>query len=283
MPAAADKQLFVHETFQAISRDYDRMNDIESFRLHRTWKRKLVDAVSESVTAAPRSHTQPATPPGMPAPRVLDVACGTGDIAIALAQACPQAEVFGLDFSEAMLDVARERIEALRSLQPARRGERSRSLAADGPPAPDISLAAPDAPPAPALVCGSAMQMEFADESFDAVTVSFGLRNMPDYERALREMARVLKPGCKLFCLEASYPTHPLVRPVFKLYFKHVMPAMASALVGHRREYEWLNESTEAFLTKDELARLMERCGLADVSYKSHLLGSAAMHVGTKL
>jgi demethylmenaquinone methyltransferase/2-methoxy-6-polyprenyl-1,4-benzoquinol methylase len=236
--APEEKEAWVHQTFQRISDRYDLMNDLESFGLHRAWKRRLVNAVAEL-----RAQAQPFA--------VLDVACGTGDIVIALAQALPGAQMTGLDFSENMLDVARRR--------------------ASGLPGDSVRF-----------VQGNALDLPFADASFDAATIAFGLRNMASYERTIREMARVLRPGSSLFCLEASYPTAPLIKPVFRLYFKYIMPAMATLITRRSAEYRWLNDSTEAFLSKPQLATLMEHCGLTNVRYRSFAFGAAALHQGVR-
>jgi demethylmenaquinone methyltransferase/2-methoxy-6-polyprenyl-1,4-benzoquinol methylase len=229
------KEAWVHQTFERISERYDLMNDLESFGLHRAWKRTLISAVKA---------LKPQT--------VLDVASGTGDIALALAQAVPQAQVTGLDFSKNMLDVARKRADAVNA---------SAGLS---------------------FVQGNAMDMPFENDSFDVVVVSFGLRNMPDYQRAIEEMTRVLRPGGSLFCLEASYPTAPIIKPAFGVYFKHVMPQMARLVTRKRAEYRWLNDSTELFLSKPQLVALMECCGLSNVRYRSFALGAAALHHGVK-
>jgi len=197
-----EKRAFVHSVFETISDDYDKMNDIESFRMHRTWKRRLVEQVIESLSSV--ASLAPDT-----SPTILDVASGTGDIAIALAAALPNAHVVGLDFSENMLAVARRRSESL---------------------SPEISRAE--------FIWGDALALPFADNSIDALTISFGLRNLPDYEAALREFSRVLRPGACFFCLEASYPTSPVIKPFFRLYFRHIMPLMASLVVGHRQQYQ---------------------------------------------
>jgi demethylmenaquinone methyltransferase/2-methoxy-6-polyprenyl-1,4-benzoquinol methylase len=232
------KEAWVHQTFERISERYDLMNDLESFGMHRAWKRALISGVKALEPQA-----------------VLDVASGTGDIALALVQAMPRAQVTGLDFSKNMLDVARRRVLASRSL-----GDEARL----------------------SFVQGNAMDMPFESDSFDVVVISFGLRNMPDYQRSLEEMARVLRPGGSLFCLEASYPTAPIIKPTFRLYFKHIMPQMARLVTHKSAEYRWLNDSTELFLSKPQLAALMERCGLSSVRYRSFALGAAALHHGVK-
>lgn len=230
------KEEWVYQTFQTISDHYDFMNDLESFGLHRAWKHALVQAVTGLASAA-----------------ILDVASGTGDIALALAKANPLTRVTGFDFSQNMLEIAQKR-----------------------------ATEAPDALDNLRFEHGNAMALPFATATFDAVTISFGLRNMPDYQRVVEEMTRVLKPGGSFFCLEASYPTHPLIKPPFKLYFKHIVPAIGALVTHKKAEYQWLNDSTEAFLSKAELATLMQNVGLANVGYRSFLFGSAALHFGIK-
>jgi demethylmenaquinone methyltransferase/2-methoxy-6-polyprenyl-1,4-benzoquinol methylase len=252
-----NKEEFVYQTFQNISEEYDRMNDIESFRLHRRWKAELVRQTLEAWRVPGGAATSGQDAP-FATPRVLDIACGTGDISFMLAEAESRPRVVGLDFSENMLAVAQRRLD-------------ERTAGGAGVPLPDVRF-----------IHGSAMALPFEAESFDAATISFGLRNMPDYERVLREMLRVLRPAGKICCLEASYPTNPLIKPFFRIYFKHIMPAMGAAIAHHRAEYQWLNDSTEAFLGKDELAALMRDVGMADVGYRSFLFGSAAIHAGRK-
>jgi demethylmenaquinone methyltransferase/2-methoxy-6-polyprenyl-1,4-benzoquinol methylase len=265
------KEAWVHQTFERISERYDLMNDLESFGLHRAWKRTLISAVRA---------LKPQT--------VLDVASGTGDIALALAQAVPQAQVTGLDFSKNMLDVARKRARAASASARTAR-TRSDAASADGA-GPDAGSAAdkhidgsPKDGASLSFVQGNAMDMPFENDSFDVVVVSFGLRNMPDYQRSIEEMTRVLRPGGSLFCLEASYPTAPIIKPAFRVYFKHIMPQMARLVTRKRAEYRWLNDSTELFLSKPQLAALMERYGLSNVRYRSFALGAAALHHGVKL
>ena len=228
------KQARVTQVFQKICEDYDHMNDVISFGRHRAWKRALVRRV---VQARPRA--------------VLDVASGTGDIALALARALPETRIVACDLSENMLEVAQRRFEAAS--------------------ASNIEIS-----------CQDALHMRFSDESFDVVTTSFGLRNLPDFQRGVEQMVRVLRPGGLFSCLESSYPTNVLVRPFFHLYFSHLMPWIGRTFVAAPDEYQWLADSTEVFLSKDELARLMERAGLGAVHYRSFMLGGAALHTGIK-
>jgi demethylmenaquinone methyltransferase/2-methoxy-6-polyprenyl-1,4-benzoquinol methylase len=230
------KEAWVHKTFENISEKYDLMNDLESFGLHRAWKRKLVRTVRDLKPSA-----------------VLDVASGTGDIALALATDLPGAKVVGFDFSANMLEVARKRADAQPGLT-------------------NIEF-----------LEGNALALPFEDATFDAASISFGLRNMADYRGTIEEMTRVLRPGGCFLCLEASYPTTPVIKQVFRLYFRHIMPLIGKLVTRKSAEYQWLNDSTEVFLSKPQLAELMEQCGLTKVSYHSFALGAAALHVGFKV
>lgn len=232
--APDDKKELVYDCFQSISDTYDKTNDVISLGMHRIWKGAMIKRI---VAAQPHD--------------ILDVASGTGDIALWIAQKNPQAQIVGTDLSENMLAVAeKRRVEAgLENVH---------------------------------FQCENAMQLSFPDGSFDVVVVSFGLRNMPDYETVVREMVRVLRPGGQFFCIDSSWPTNPVVKPFFGIYFSHIMPVMGNIVAHAPEEYKWLNESTKAFLTKDQLAHLMQKCGLKQVSYKSHMLGGAATHHGIK-
>jgi len=236
------KEAWVHRIFEQIHGKYDLMNDVESFGLHRAWKRTLVRGL---VQVQPKA--------------VLDVACGTGDIAIALAAALPEAQVVGLDFCAAMLNVARERAAAAGKTE-----------------------STPTTPTNLEFIQGNALALPFASNSFDALTISFGLRNLASYEQAAREMLRVLRPGGSLFCLDASYPTAPVIKQGFRLYFRHLLPAMAKLLLNRPAEYRWLNDSTEAFLSKPALAQLFSTAGFEQVHYRSFALGAAALHSARK-
>lgn len=182
----------------------------------------------------------------------LDVCCGTCDWTIALAQAVgKEGKVYGLDFSQNMLSIGEEKIKALNLDQVK-------------------------------LVHGNAMQLPFEDNTFDYVTIGFGLRNVPDYMHVLREMTRVVKPGGKVVCLETSQPTAFGVRQLYALYFRYIMPMLGKMLAKSYKEYSWLQESASTFPGMQELASMFEQAGLERVRVKPFTFGVAAMHVGYK-
>ncbi|PMC39425.1 bifunctional demethylmenaquinone methyltransferase/2-methoxy-6-polyprenyl-1,4-benzoquinol methylase [Bacillus sp. UMB0899] len=182
----------------------------------------------------------------------LDVCCGTADWSIALADAVgPKGSVTGLDFSQNMLKVGQQKVEQL-GLKNVR------------------------------LIHGNAMQLPFEDDSFDFVTIGFGLRNVPDYMQVLKEMNRVLKPGGKAVCLETSKPTLPVFKQFFNLYFRYIMPLFGKIFAKSYNEYSWLQESARDFPGMTELAAMFKEAGFNDVQVKAFTGGVAAMHLGVK-
>jgi demethylmenaquinone methyltransferase / 2-methoxy-6-polyprenyl-1,4-benzoquinol methylase len=229
------KEERVHSVFEKISDQYDYMNDLISFKQHNRWRSDTMK----------RIRVQKGD-------KCLDVCCGTGEWTFALAEAAGQnGHVTGLDFSENMLKVGRDKLK-------------NRSL------------------PQVAFIHGNAMELPFEDNTFDVVTIGFGLRNVPDYFQALKEMERVVKPGGRVVCLETSHPTVPIFKQVFNFYFTYIMPVFGKLFAKSYQEYSWLQESTEAFLTKEELKELFRKSGLVEVEVKSYALGAAAMHTGKK-
>ncbi|MCC8990720.1 MAG: demethylmenaquinone methyltransferase [Staphylococcus sp.] len=223
----------VHTVFQNISKKYDRLNNIISFEQHKVWRKRVMKEMSVKKGST-----------------ALDVCCGTADWTIALSKAVgPQGEVTGLDFSENMLEVGKEKTAHMDNIH---------------------------------LVHGDAMNLPFDDASFDYVTIGFGLRNVPDYLGALKEMERVLKPGGMIVCLETSQPTLPVFKQVYRLYFKFVMPIFGKLFAKSKEEYEWLQQSTFDFPGKEKLKRLFEQAEFSNIKVRSFTGGVAAMHLGYK-
>ncbi|QQZ11023.1 demethylmenaquinone methyltransferase [Heyndrickxia vini] len=184
--------------------------------------------------------------------KALDVCCGTGDWTIALADSVgPDGKVVGLDFSKNMLKIADEKVQTLGLKQVE-------------------------------IIHGNAMELPFDDDTFDYVTIGFGLRNVPDYLHVLKEMNRVLKPGGIAVCLETSHPTLLGYRQLFNFYFRFIMPIMGKLFAKSYKEYSWLQESARDFPGMKELAILFERAGFKNIQYKSYSGGAAASHIGYK-
>ncbi|MBM7598356.1 demethylmenaquinone methyltransferase/2-methoxy-6-polyprenyl-1,4-benzoquinol methylase [Virgibacillus halotolerans] len=184
--------------------------------------------------------------------KALDVCCGTGDWSLALADAVgTDGEITGLDFSENMLSVAINKKQ-------------------------ELNL------PQLRFLHGNAMNLPFEDNTFDCVTIGFGLRNVPDYKTVLREMHRVVKPGGKVVCLETSQPTLSGYRQLYYFYFKFIMPLIGRMFAKSYKEYAWLHESAKDFPNKRELKQMFHDAGFSLVQVKSYTGGVAAMHMGFK-
>ena len=178
--------------------------------------------------------------------KVLDLCCGTGDISTILLQAREDLHVTGADFSPNMLSVAKSRFQ---------NEERIELLLAD------------------------ARNLPFEDNSFDGCIISFGLRNTADYKEVLAEIARVTRPGGIFCCLDSFCPTEGLISPFYHLYFSFLMPLLGGG-AKHRKEYQWLYQSTRAFVTPDGLRELMRETGFKPNTELSFLFGSCVCQSG---
>jgi demethylmenaquinone methyltransferase/2-methoxy-6-polyprenyl-1,4-benzoquinol methylase len=184
--------------------------------------------------------------------RLLDVCTGTADVALEVARQFPDYRIFGVDFSQPMIALGLSKVER------AHLQDRIQLQVA----------------PAEAL--------PFPDESFDAVTVAFGLRNIPDRERGLGEMARVLRKGGRAVVLEFTIPPGRLFRGVYLWYFHRVLPRIGGLISGHPSAYAYLPASVADFPSPADLSSLMRKTGFSEVSYRLLTLGVAAIHVGVK-
>lgn len=176
--------------------------------------------------------------------RLLDVASGTGDLALEIQDQCPACEVIATDFCAEMLAHAASRGIA-------------KTLVAD------------------------ALSLPFPDRSFDVVTVAFGLRNMADYPGALQEMHRVLRPGGRLLILDFALPDG-ILRTPYRLYLHHVLPRLAGLVTGQRDAYEYLGGSIEAFPSGPGMMRLMETCGFSETDATPLTFGVVSIYEGTR-
>lgn len=219
----------VRAMFDRIARVYDRMNAVMTVGLDRQWRERAVDLAAVA-----------------PGDRVLDVATGTGDLALELARrVAPRGEVVGADFSEAMLEIARTKEV----------GAGVRFEAAN------------------------ALELPYRDDEFDAATVGFGARNFSDLRRGLSEMARVVRPGGRVVVLEITTPTRPPMSTVLGLWFDRIVPALGR-LAGDPDAYEYLPNSVRRFPGPESLAAILWQCGLRDVGYRLTAGGIIALHFG---
>jgi len=182
----------------------------------------------------------------------LDICCGTCDWTIALANASQTGKVTGLDFSQNMLDIGSSKIDKL--------GLNKQIT----------------------LIHGNAMSLPFEDNSFDYVTIGFGLRNVPDYLQVLKEMRRVVKPGGQVVCLELSKPTWQPFKAIYYLYFERILPLIGQVVAKRFKEYQWLPDSLKQFPDAKQLSQLFQQAGLKQVTNYSLTGGIAALHIGTK-
>ena len=215
----------VQELFARIAPRYDLINDLQSFGLHRYWKRRVVRF------ARPQ-----------PGQRALDLCCGTGDLALALARR--GARVAALDFSEQMLDAAQVRESRVLSQT---QGE------------------TPHASPALCFVRGDALRIPFADNSFNIVTVGYGLRNLASWETGLREMQRVAAPGGRLVVLDFGKPDNALWRGLYFGYLKLFVPWLGRIFCGDAGAYAYILESLKHYPAQHAVAAKMRDLGLVNV------------------
>jgi demethylmenaquinone methyltransferase/2-methoxy-6-polyprenyl-1,4-benzoquinol methylase len=219
----------VRAMFDRIAGVYDLINSVMTAGLHHQWRRRAADLAEVG-----------------PGSRVLDVACGTGDLAIELAKrAGAEGEVIGSDFSEEMLLHARRK-------------------------APGILFE-----------WGNALDLKYDSESFDAATVGFGARNFADLDQGLREMTRVVRPGGRVVVLEITTPTRPPLSTFYRLWFDRVVPLIGK-VAGDPDAYEYLPSSVKRFPGPRALAAAMERAGLARIRYLLTAGGIIAIHVGER-
>ncbi len=226
----------VREMFSGIATRYDLLNHLLSGNTDQRWRRLVARKLKGALE--------------IEGARALDVACGTGDLSLAIAQATG-ARVTGADFCRPMLEIAaRKKIAGRESGVP--------------------------------FVEGDALRLPFADGTFDAVSIAFGLRNLSSVEGGLQELWRVLKPGGRVAVLEFSSPVIPGFRALFQFYFTRVLPRIGGAISGSRGAYEYLPDSVSRFPDQERLARLMRGVGFNEVEYQNLTGGVAALHMGTR-
>ncbi len=222
--------------FDNIAKDYDSLNHIMSLSIDKIWRRKAIKKIKDAGEA----------------PRVLDVACGTGDFSIAIAKAVKKGEVIGVDISKEMLEVMRQKVlkNKLESMISQEMGD------------------------------GEALR--FPEGSFDRVVNAFGIRNFENSEKGLREALRVLKPGGRLVILELSRPQNKIIRWFYDLYFLHVLPIIGGKVSGDKAAYAYLPASVKAFPGKKEFTDELRRAGFVNITHRAFTFGICRMYTGER-
>ncbi|MCD8309751.1 MAG: bifunctional demethylmenaquinone methyltransferase/2-methoxy-6-polyprenyl-1,4-benzoquinol methylase UbiE [Prevotellaceae bacterium] len=225
----------VETMFNHIAPNYDRLNHLLSWGIDKRWRKRAINLLRPS-------HPQ----------QIMDVATGTGDFALLACQALQPERLTGIDISEGMMQVAREKA--------AQAGLSER-----------ISFVRED--------CTA---LTFADESFDAVTVAFGIRNFEQLDKGLREMCRVLRKGGRLVILELSYPTRFPMKQLYGLYTRTVMPLLGKSISHEGSAYTYLPRSIRAFPQGEVMSGILRKAGFSEVQFKRLTFGTCTLYMATK-
>lgn len=231
----SEKAAYVREMFAAIAPRYDTANRVLTAGVDEAWRRRATREL-----AAPQGG------------RILDLCCGTGDLAFHVLRRDRQASVAAVDFCEPMLTGARER---------ARREDREGRAE---------------------FICGDVMALPFENDTFDGATMGFSMRNVVDITATLRETLRVLRPGARFVNLDVSKAPNPLARALFEAYFYTLVPLIGGAVGGSKSAYRYLPQSLTNYPDADALAQRFREAGFVDVRYVRLGMGSIALHIGTK-
>lgn len=272
----------IRTLFNTIAGDYDRLNHWLSLGIDRTWRKRalkdiLPECGSEERGESGRLDADSSAKADASRPyAVLDVACGTGDFSLEIARRCVRhslpCTITGLDLSEGMLAVMREKVARAGFLEGASGSEASDSKAFRSG---DIGVTI-------SVLQGNSEAMPFDDGSFDCVTIAFGIRNFEHREQALQEILRVLKPGGRLVILELSVPATPVLRWCYNLYFTHILPWIGGWISGDKAAYRYLPASVLKFPGKEEWMQTMRSCGYTEVRHKAYTLGICRQYVGLR-
>lgn len=245
----------VGEMFDAIAPAYDFMNTMMTGGLHKHWRNKALNMAAAifKESSEKSQESRGGEPEGKPN-KVLDVACGTGDVTFRLHKMFPEARITGLDLSPGMLWVAKGKLEWWDA-------ETQKLIT---------------------FIEGDSLNMPFPDDTFDMVTVAYGVRNFERLEDGYREMLRVLKPGGVLCVIELSEPTNSLIKRGYRMYSRYVIPLIGKWVSHDNRAYSYLPESIAACPQRGEMTAMMERAGFREASYKSLTLGVITIYLATK-
>lgn len=257
LPSADEKALYVLNQFDRIAGRYDLTNDLISMGMHRLWKNRAVT----HLTGGRDGH-------------YLDVCTGTGDLAIMIQRSLKAGSVTGLDFSPKMLAVAKRRQARIETKRKASSGAFEQG---GGEVMPQQTAQTADLK----WVEGDALALPFESDAFDGAIISFGLRNLTDYGRGIKEMARVVKPGGKVVNLDLGKPKGLLFTPLYLFYFRNIVPVIGQVIQGDRKAYTYLPESMRAYPAPSGISALFKEAGLEDIMHVPLSSGSVALHYGT--
>ena len=229
------KKKQVAEMFNAISGRYDFLNRFLSAGIDKSWRKKAIRELKEI-------HPE----------LILDVATGTGDVAIAAHKILNPDKIIGIDISEGMLELGREKIKKLNLENKIE------------------------------LITGDSETINYQNSSFDAITVAFGVRNFEHLEKGLTEMLRVLKPGGKISILECTMPKAFLLKSFYNFYMFTVVPAFGKLFAKNKQAYKYLNNSVQAFPDRENFVEIMQKAGFRRTYYKPLSLGICCIYCGSK-
>lgn len=260
----------VRAMFSQIANRYDVLNHLLSFNQDTRWRRRAIRHLSPR-----RGET------------VLDLCCGTGDLALECRRQQPRCHIVGADFALPMLHLARTKVQAnkvqthkTQTNKANRTNSRHMSTRASTHAA--ARGAQDENPIALPFLAGDALCLPFRDASFDAIMVAFGARNFQNTSEGLREMRRVLKPGGRVLVLEFMRPTSPLIQRGFGLFFKRVLPRIGKLVSRHDSAYNYLPASVDGFYTRREFETLLRKCGFSRVRSSDFTLGVATCFVARR-
>lgn len=230
-----DKSEQVREMFDTIAPAYDLMNRAMTFGIDRIWRRKAVGMISSPEPS-----------------RILDIATGTGDLALRMAESFPSALITGVDLSEKMVAIGCEKVRS--------RGLEERVK----------------------LLTGDCLDLPFGDDSFDCITCAYGVRNFQDLLAGYREMLRVLRPGGRVMILELSVPECRLVKPFYRLYTRAIIPLAGRIVSKDVRAYSYLPESIAAVPSRAQMTAIMEEAGFSNAACRELTFGVCCIYTAVK-
>lgn len=227
-----DEKKNIGGLFDRIAGTYDTLNHLLSLNIDRSWRKKTAAMLK-------------------PCHRLLDVAIGTGDLALEIMRQKKAEQIQGLDLSQEMMRIGAEKVE--------RAGLKD-----------SISFE-----------LGSALDMPYGDAEYDALTCAYGVRNFSDLDKGLHEFRRVLKPGGQLTILEFSYPTNPIIRWGYDLFFSHILPLVGRLVSNDRTAYSYLNRSVKEFIWGEEMVAHIKAAGFKDVKYRPLTFGITTIYTAS--